>query len=283
MQIIRQLNALKTAIADVKSDGGTVALVPTMGALHAGHMQLVHEAAKRSDHVVASIFVNPTQFGPNEDLDAYPRQEEADAKLLREAGVEILWTPSAEEMYPHGYSTTISVSGVSMGLCGGTRPGHFDGVATVVSKLFHQVEPDMALFGEKDYQQLAVIRRFVRDLDFTLDIVGVPTVRDHDGLALSSRNAYLSTENRAAAAHFPKALREGITRLEQGADVAATLAQIEQQILAAGFKSVDYVSLCDADNLQELTTLDRPARLLSAARIGSTRLIDNLAVTPPAA
>ncbi|WP_164118385.1 pantoate--beta-alanine ligase [Sphingorhabdus sp. Alg239-R122] len=280
MQIIRQLNALKTAIADVKSDGGTVALVPTMGALHAGHMQLVHEAAKRADHVVASIFVNPTQFGEGEDLDAYPRQEEADARLLREAGVKILWAPDAEEMYPHGYSTTISVSGVSMGLCGGTRPGHFDGVATVVSKLFHQVEPDMALFGEKDYQQLAVIRRFVRDLDFTLEIVGVPTVRDHDGLALSSRNAYLSAENRAAAAHFPKALREGIARLEQGADVTATLDGIEQQILAAGFKSVDYVSLCDAGNLQELATLDRPARLLSAARIGSTRLIDNMAVTP---
>ncbi len=280
MQIIRQLNTLKKAISDLRSNGSTVALVPTMGALHAGHMQLVHDAAKQANHVIASIFVNPTQFGEGEDLDAYPRQEEADAKLLREAGVAILWAPTAEEMYPHGYATSISVSGVSMGLCGGSRPGHFDGVATVVSKLFNQVEPDIALFGEKDYQQLAVLRRMVRDLDFTLDIIGVPTVRDHDGLALSSRNAYLSAQDRAAATHFPKALREGIAKLEDGADVATTLREIEAQILAAGFKSVDYVSLCDADNLRELNRLDRPARLLSAARIGATRLIDNMAVNP---
>ena len=280
VQIIRRIKELKTALAELREDGGTVALVPTMGALHAGHMQLVREAGQQADHVVASIFVNPTQFGPNEDLDAYPRQEEADAKLLREAGVAILWAPTAEEMYPHGYATNISVSGVSMGLCGGSRPGHFDGVATVVSKLFHQVEPDIALFGEKDYQQLAVLRRMVLDLDFPLEIVGVPTVRDDDGLALSSRNAYLSAEHRAAAAHFPKALKEGIEKLESGAAVDETLAEIGARILASGFESVDYVALCDADSLVELQVLDRPARLLSAARIGSTRLIDNMAVRP---
>jgi len=280
VQIIRRIKELKTALAKLREDGGTVALVPTMGALHAGHMQLVREAGQQADHVVASIFVNPTQFGPNEDLDAYPRQEEADAKLLREAGVAILWAPTAEEMYPHGYATNISVSGVSMGLCGGSRPGHFDGVATVVSKLFHQVEPDIALFGEKDYQQLAVLRRMVLDLDFPLEIVGVPTVRDDDGLALSSRNTYLSAEHRAAAAHFPKALKEGIEKLESGAAVDETLAEIGARILASGFESVDYVALCDADSLVELQVLDRPARLLSAARIGSTRLIDNMAVRP---
>ncbi len=280
MQIIRRLNDLKKAVATLKQKGDRVALVPTMGALHAGHMQLVYEAARHADHVVASIFVNPAQFGPNEDFDAYPQQEAADAAMLRQAGVAILWAPAADIMYPYGYITSISVGGVSAGLCGGSRPGHFDGVATVVAKLFHQIAPDVALFGEKDYQQLAVIRRMVRDLDFMLKIVGVPTVRDADGLALSSRNAYLSGEDRAVAAAFPNALRKAVAELLGGANVKATLAATKQHMLAAGFDSVDYVALCDADTLEDMPVLDRPARILSAARIGSTRLIDNMAVRP---
>jgi pantoate--beta-alanine ligase len=281
VQIVRTISALRDAVAAFRAAGETVALVPTMGALHAGHMALVEEARRRARRVVVSIFVNPTQFGANEDLGAYPRREATDVKLLDEAGVDLLWLPSADEMYPADFSTGITVGGVSEGLCGAVRPGHFAGVATVVAKLFNQVRPDTALFGEKDYQQLAVIRRLNRDLDFGVTIVGVATQREDDGLALSSRNIYLSQDARAVARSLPRALGEAARAIQAGGDVAAVLDNARSRIIAAGFDSVDYVELRDAATLAPMTMLDRDARLLVAARIAGTRLIDNLAVTMP--
>ncbi len=278
MQIIRDKSALTQAVAALRENGDRIAFVPTMGALHAGHRSLIRKAVACADHVVASIFVNPTQFGPNEDLAAYPRQEAADAAMLEAEGVAILWAPTVAEMYPVGFATSISVSGVSEGLCGAARPGHFDGVATVVCKLFQQVQPDIALFGEKDYQQLAVIRRMVVDLDLPVEIVGVETARAEDGLALSSRNAYLSADERARAAELPRALHEAAAALGRGENADAVLARARARLAEAGFAPIDYVELCDAGSLRPVRALDAPARLLAAARLGTTRLIDNIAV-----
>jgi pantoate--beta-alanine ligase len=280
VQIITDLESLRDAIAALRANGGTVALVPTMGALHAGHMALVAEARHRADHVVASIFVNPTQFGPNEDLDAYPRREAADAAMLDAAGVAILWAPSVETMYPDGPAATLRASSVGDGLDGAARPGHFDGVATVVARLFAQVRPDCALFGEKDYQQLAVIRHLVHDEKLPVEIIGVPTQRDADGLALSSRNAYLSEEERANARALPRSLGEAAAAIQAGGDIDAALAVAWDKLAKAGFDPIDYVALADAETLAPVTSLGRPARLLAAARIGRTRLIDNLPVPP---
>lgn len=283
MQTVSTLDMLRTSIASLRQGGETIGLVPTMGALHQGHLTLVRAARDKCDHVVASIFVNPTQFGPNEDLDAYPRQLAEDSAMLEAEGCALLWAPGVDEMYPTGFASSISVSGVSANFCGASRPGHFDGVATVVCKLFNQVQPDMAFFGEKDFQQLAVIRTMTRDLDLlhprAESIIGVPTVREPDGLAMSSRNRYLSPEHREAAATLPNAMREAIARIEDGAGVRGTLVALEDALLGAGFSSVDYAELADPTSLEKLDDLGtQDGRLLVAARIGQTRLIDNMHV-----
>ena len=282
MQTIHDRAALHQALKLFRDAGETIALVPTMGALHDGHLALVADARRRADRVVVSIFVNPRQFGPNEDFDAYPRRAEADSAKLDAAGVDLLWMPSVDEMYPAGFATNISVAGLPDRLCGAARPGHFDGVATVVAKLFNQVRPDIAIFGEKDWQQLAIIRRMAADLDMALDIVGFPTQREDDGLALSSRNAYLTDAERAAAIALPRALGHAARALEAGQDSAAALAAVAPALLKAGFSEVDYVELVDAVTLEPVQTIVRPARLLAAARIGKARLIDNLPVNPAA-
>jgi pantoate--beta-alanine ligase len=282
MQIVQELDPLRNAVAELRQ-GGTLALVPTMGALHAGHIELVRAARGAADRVAVSIFVNPRQFGAGEDLDSYPRQFERDCALLKAESVDIVWAPGVAQMYPEGYATNISVSGVSEGLCGGTRPGHFDGVATVVCKLFNQVRPDLAFFGEKDWQQLAVIRRMARDLDLVRPaadrIHGVPTKREADGLAMSSRNAYLTESERAQAAALPAAMQAAAAAMADGAPVAQALDDLRSALVAGGFVSVDYAELRDAWSLEPLDRLtERPARLLVAAKIGRARLIDNIPV-----
>ena len=278
MEIVRNIEDLRQAVAKLRISGAPVAMVPTMGALHAGHIALVDAARARGAQVVVSIFVNPTQFAPNEDLDAYPRREAADVAMLEAAGAALLWAPDVATMYPQGFATSIRVGGVSERWDGAARPGHFAGVATVVTKLLQQVRPDIALFGEKDYQQLAVIRRMVADLDMGIDIVGVPTQRDDDGLALSSRNAYLTAGERTAALALPRALGEAKTTIEGGGDVGNALAAAVARLAKAGFDPIDFVALVDAATLEPVETLSAPARLLAAARLGRTRLIDNLAV-----
>lgn len=278
MQIIRDIAMLHRAVTALKQGGKSVALVPTMGALHEGHLSLVRMAKRVADQVVVSIFVNPTQFGPNEDFAAYPRDEARDAALLAQEGTGVLWAPAVTTVYPPGHSTHVEVAELGADYCGAARPGHFDGVATVVAKLFNQVRPDVAIFGEKDWQQLAIIRRMARDLDFAIDILGAPIARDPDGLALSSRNAYLSKEQRAAATAFPDALHAAAKAIAGGADVGEALAKAEAAIVQGGFESVDYVALADAESLERLSAFRKPARLLAAARIGKTRLIDNLPV-----
>jgi pantoate--beta-alanine ligase len=272
------MNALGAALEGWRGAGQTIGLVPTMGALHAGHLALVGEARGRADRVVATIFVNPLQFGANEDLDAYPRQEARDVELLEAAECDLLWLPAAAEMYPPGFATTVSVGGVSERWDGAARPGHFDGVATVVAKLFASVRPNLAIFGEKDFQHLAVIRRMNADLNLGVEVVGAATVRDGDGLALSSRNAYLSDDERRRALALPRALNQARDAILGGAPVVAALEAARAALNAAGFGPVDYVALVDAATLEPV---ERPAgemRLIAAARIGKTRLIDNLSV-----
>jgi pantoate--beta-alanine ligase len=277
VQTTGDLDRLRQAVTAWRSAGQAVALVPTMGALHAGHIALIEAAKRPGTRVVASIFVNPKQFGPAEDLGRYPRREASDARMLNAAGCDLLWAPSVETMYPTGFATNIAVAGVSDGFDGAARPGHFDGVATVVTKLFNQVRPDLAYFGEKDFQQLAVIRRLVADLDMPIEIVGVPTQRDDDGLALSSRNIYLDDEQRARAVALPRALGIAARSIGRGDDAAAALAEARATLIAAGFE-IDYVALADAETLAADPAPDRPRRLLAAARMGTTRLIDNVPI-----
>lgn len=278
VQIIRDVKSLPSALAGLHQRYGAIALVPTMGALHAGHMALVREAKRHADAVVVSIFVNPTQFGPNEDLDAYPRQEAADVALLEAEGAAIAWIPDVASMYPDGFDTMIRVGALAERWDGAARPGHFDGVATVVAKLINQIGPKVALFGEKDWQQLAVIRRTVADLDMAVEIVGVATERAPDGLALSSRNAYLSDTERAAAPALHHEMQRAAAAIVAGDEVSATLEIARAAILAADFASIDYVELIHADTLTPLSQFAAPARMIAAARMGKTRLIDNIGV-----
>jgi len=272
---------LRETVAAWRREGLTVGFVPTMGALHAGHLALVTQALERADRLVVSIFVNPAQFAPGEDFDAYPRTLESDADKLAGAGAHLVYAPSASEMYPQGFSTTVSLSGPAEGLESAARPHFFAGVATVVSKLFNQVRPDLAVFGEKDYQQLLVIRRMTEDLDLGVEIVPGVTVREADGLALSSRNAYLSDTDRKRAAALNVILAGFAQALEAGGDVAT--AQAAALTAAAdAFDAVDYVEARCADTLAELPAgpIDRPARVLAAVKVGGTRLIDNRPVSP---
>jgi pantoate--beta-alanine ligase len=278
LQSIREVRQLTAALIALRAGGKSLALVPTMGALHAGHLKLIEEARRMADRVAATIFVNPLQFGANEDLGRYPRQEEKDATMLAEAGCDLLWLPAAADMYPPGFATTVSVKGLSDRWEGEARPGHFDGVATVVAKLLCAVRPDIALFGEKDFQQLAVIRRMAQDLQLGVEILGVETVRDEDGLALSSRNAYLSADERRRAVELPQALNEASERILAGTAVAEALEAAEARLKAAGFSRIDYVALVNAMTLEPLDRPGGPMRLIAAAVIGTTRLIDNIAV-----
>jgi pantoate--beta-alanine ligase len=277
IDIVRTVRDLRTSVAAWRKAGETVALVPTMGAIHAGHLSLVTLAKSQADRVVTSLFVNPLQFGPREDFHAYPRDESRDATALAAAGSELLYAPEASEMYPPHFSTKVSVGDLTEDLCGAARPNHFDGVATVVTKLLLQCAPDKAIFGEKDYQQLLVIKRLVRDLNIPVEIMGGPIVREDDGVALSSRNAYLSPAERALAPILHQTIRQVALELEQGcgADAAAEAGRFKLE--AAGFR-VDYVAVRDPDTLKPLHGPVKVARVLAAVHLGKTRLIDNVAM-----
>ncbi|HEY4163463.1 MAG TPA: pantoate--beta-alanine ligase [Dongiaceae bacterium] len=275
IEVVRSVAALRAAVYSRRKAGLRIGLVPTMGALHDGHLALVREAKRRCGFVVATIFVNPLQFNPAEDLDAYPRDEAADRRLLMQVGADLLFAPDVAEMYPAGFATEVRVSDLTRHLDGPFRPGHFEGVATVVTKLFNQAAPDTACFGEKDFQQLQVIRRFTRDLDLPIEIVGVPTVRESDGLAMSSRNRYLSAGERATAGKLPEILRAAIGRLAEGAPAADLLAEARTEISAAGFGRIDYLELCDGESLEPIPVAVAGSRVFAAVHLGRTRLIDN--------
>jgi pantoate--beta-alanine ligase len=278
--VARSVAALREAVAGWRARQDTVALVPTMGALHRGHLALVEAAHRQCRRVVASLFVNPKQFGPREDFAAYPRDEAADLAKFREAGVDLVFAPTVAEMYPAGFATGVQVAGIGETLEGAHRPGHFDGVATVVSKLLLQCLPDAAFFGEKDYQQLIVVRRMAHDLDIPVRIEGIATVREPDGLALSSRNVYLSAAERRIAPSLHRVLNDTAVAIVAAPDEADASLQSGLALLReAGFVP-DYLELRAAADLSPMSALDRPARLLAAAHLGRTRLIDNIPVTP---
>lgn len=267
---------LRTVLDPWRSDGSRIALVPTMGALHDGHMALVREAAARADKVVVSIFVNPAQFAPHEDLARYPRPFESDREKLEcSKAVDLIYAPSASDIYPEGFATKVGVEGPARGLESDFRPHFFAGVATVVTKLFVQCRPDMAMFGEKDYQQLLVVKRLSRDLDLGVEVLGVPTVREADGLALSSRNVYLSPDQRKIAGRLNQVVLDVGERARSGISVPQAEAEGAAALIGAGLDRVDYLAIRDAETLDPIRTLDRPARVLAAVRVGSIRLIDN--------
>ena len=281
LEVVREPSAIKALVEDLRRDGRTIALVPTMGYLHDGHLSLLRAARARADVVILTLFVNPTQFGPNEDLDRYPRDEDGDLAKARACGVDVAFLPSAAAMYPPGAQTFVTVRELELPLCGERRPGHFTGVATIVTKLLNLTRPHLALFGQKDYQQLAVIRRLVRDLDLGVEIVGLPIVREPDGLAMSSRNVYLTPTLRTQALALSQGLAAAEAAVAAGErDTAALCALARAPLAAAPDARIDYVELRDADDLTALPRLDRPGVLAIAAFLGTTRLIDNRVLSP---
>jgi pantoate--beta-alanine ligase len=280
-EIFRDPRAMRAKAEDLRRDGRRIAVVPTMGALHDGHLALLRAARGKADVVILTIFVNPTQFGPSEDFARYPRDEAGDIAKARGAGIDLAFCPDAAAMYPPGSQTFVEVRELQKPLCGASRPGHFAGVATVVAKLFHITQPHLAVFGEKDYQQLAIIRRMVRDLDFAIEIAGVPIVREADGVALSSRNAYLSADQRRAARSLSTGLAAAEAAFAAGERRAAALvAAASAPITAEPTARIDYVELRDADELTPLERVERPAVLAMAVFLGTTRLIDNRVLSP---
>ena len=282
MITLRDLDGLRAAVAAWRRAGDSVGVVPTMGALHEGHLSLVAAARGVCDRVIATIFVNPTQFNNLDDLAKYPRTEDRDAAMLQAAGVDVLFAPAPDAVYPQGFASVVSVAGLSTELEGAHRPGHFDGMATVVTKLLLMTGAGHAYFGEKDWQQLQIVRRLVTDLNIPVAITGCPTLRAADGLAMSSRNTRLSAQDRAIAPALIRAMQDAAAAIRGGAKVYPTLRSAEARVLAAGFSRVDYIALHGAEALQPLHQLDRPARLLAAAWLGGVRLIDNIAVDPVA-
>jgi pantoate--beta-alanine ligase len=277
--VATNLAQLRAVLDPWRNAGSRIALVPTMGALHEGHLALVRQAIAKAEKVVVSIFVNPAQFAPHEDFGRYPRTFETDKQKLEGAGgVDLIYAPDAREMYPSGFATKITLDGPAMGLETDFRPHFFSGVATVVTKLLVQCRPDFATFGEKDYQQLLVVKRLSRDLDLGVEILAVPTVREPDGLALSSRNAYLSTDQRKVAAHLNRVLLNVGERAKSGVPIAQAEGEGAASLIGAGFERVDYVAIRDAETLAQVRSVEKPARVLGAARIGSVRLIDNRSV-----
>lgn len=280
-EIVREPVEMRRRAEDIRRDGLRIGLVPTMGFLHAGHESLLHAARAQSDVVILTIFVNPTQFGPREDLSRYPRDEASDVAMARRCGVDLVFAPTPAAMYPAGYQAVVEVRELAQPLCGASRPGHFTGVASVVTKLFHLTQPHVAFFGDKDYQQLAIIRRMVRDLDFGIEIVGLPIVREADGVAMSSRNVYLSAEERAAARSLSAALGLAEDQVRGGERGATALAAAARARLESEPRvRIDYVELRDADDLSAIERLERPAVLALAAFVGTTRLIDNRVLRP---
>jgi pantoate--beta-alanine ligase len=279
IKVVRSVRDLRKVIAKWRHRGQSIGIVPTMGALHAGHISLVKLAKRKADKAVVSIFINPTQFAPSEDLSRYPRDEAGDLKKLEEADADLVWAPNVEEMYPEGFSTGVRAGSTAKDLEGAFRPRHFDGVATVCAKLFNQVTPDVAIFGEKDFQQLTMLRQMVRDLDMPLKLIGGPTKRDLDGLALSSRNAYLTATERNIAPALHTVISALAKDVANGADVASGAADARHKLAAAGFTKIDYVEVRDAETLADGGAASgRPLRVLAAAWLGKTRLIDNVAV-----
>jgi pantoate--beta-alanine ligase len=277
MEVIATVKEMQRRSDQLRQEGKTITFVPTMGYLHEGHLALMREGKRRGDILVISIFVNPTQFGPGEDYDQYPRDMQRDLKLVEKVGVDIVFTPSAHEMYPDAFQTYVQVERVTQNLCGISRPGHFRGVTTVVAKLFNIVKPHLALFGQKDYQQLVTIKRMVEDLNMDIEVIGIPTVRERDGLAMSSRNTYLSPKKRKEAARLYRALRKGEECFRQGGkNTAVILTTVRGIIEEIKPTTIDYIKVCDAHTLEDIEAIKGEAIIAVAIQIGKTRLIDNL-------